>query len=145
MRSATAALWEKQDRHHGDRRRLFRAVETATNASTDLGLPDEGFDLLISLYAGLVSEHCTRHLRIGGQLLVNPSHGDAARASIDPRYELTGVILSRSHDYVVSNSALDTYLVPRRPTEVTVDLIKKTGRGIVYTKSPFAYMFTRID
>lgn len=48
-----------------------------------LGLDDESFDLLISLYAGFVSEHCTRYLRIGGHLLVNPSHGDAAMASID--------------------------------------------------------------
>lgn len=52
--------------------------------------PDESFDLLVSLYAGFISEHCTQHLRVGGTLLVNPSHGDAAMASIDPRYELRG-------------------------------------------------------
>ncbi|TFH20289.1 MAG: hypothetical protein E4H05_02675 [Acidimicrobiales bacterium] len=41
-----------------------------------LDLHDGEFDLLISLYAGFVSEACTRYLRIGGTLLVNPSHGD---------------------------------------------------------------------
>ena len=45
-----------------------------------LSLHDGEFDLLISLYAGFVSEACTRHLRVGGTLLVNPSHGDAAMA-----------------------------------------------------------------
>ena len=54
--------------------------------TTDLGLPDAHLDLLISLYAGFVSEACTRYLRPGGWLLANPSHGDVAIASIDPRY-----------------------------------------------------------
>ena len=40
--------------------------------TTDLGLSVAQFDLLISLYAGFVSEPCTRHLRPGGWLLVNP-------------------------------------------------------------------------
>lgn len=44
-----------------------------------LAIPDGGFDLLISMYAGFVSESCTRYLRVGGTLLVNPSHGDAAK------------------------------------------------------------------
>ncbi len=36
-----------------------------------LDLDDSEFDLLISLYAGFVSEACTRHLRVGGTLLVD--------------------------------------------------------------------------
>ena len=70
-----------------------------------LGLDDGGFDLLISMYAGFISEHCTRYLRVGGTLLVNPSHGDAAMASIDPRYRLTGVVTSRSGGYSVTARA----------------------------------------
>lgn len=38
-----------------------------------LTLPERHYDLLISPYAGFVSEHCTRHLRPGGLLLVNPA------------------------------------------------------------------------
>ncbi len=109
-----------------------------------LDLPDEHFDLLVSLYAGFVSEHCTRHLRIGGTLLVNPSHGDTAMASIDPRYELAGIVTSRHGEYQVSNSDLDTYLIPKKPQSITVDGLHEAGRGIGYTKSPFAYLFTRI-
>ena len=72
---------------------------------TDLLDLDEGeFDLLISLYAGFVSDACTCHLRVGGTLLVNPSHGDAAMASIDPRYRLHAVVTSRSGNYAVADS-----------------------------------------
>lgn len=112
----------------------------------DIGLAPESFDLLVSLYAGFVSEYCTSYLRIGGTLLVNPSHGDVAMASIDSRYALSGVVASRSGQYRVVTSDLDGYLVPKRPQPLplTVDLLHHLGRGIAYTKSPFAYLFTRI-
>ena len=109
-----------------------------------LDLDDGEFDLLISLYAGFISEHCTRYLRVGGTLLVNPSHGDAAMASIDPRYRLTGVVTARSGRYSVSTRELDTYLVPKREVEVTRESLHASGRGVGYTKSPFAYLFERV-
>jgi len=108
-----------------------------------LGMPDEGFDLLISLYAGFVSEHCTRYLRLGGTLLVNPSHGDAAMASIDNRYRLRDVVRHRNGQYSVGGDDLHAHLVPKKPTEVTVELLHRTQRGIGYTTSPFAYLFER--
>jgi hypothetical protein len=74
-------------------------------------------------------------------LLVNPSHGDAAIASLDPRYRLVGVVQSRSGDYSVSDRNLDGYLIPKRDIEVSRDLIHEVGRGIGYTRSPFAYVF----
>lgn len=108
-----------------------------------LDLPDEQFDLLVSLYAGFISEHCTQHLEIGGSLLVNPSHGDAAMASIDPRYQLTGVVISGSGNYRVDTTDLDAYLIPKKPQSITADILHETCRGIGYTKSAFAYLFTR--
>jgi hypothetical protein len=110
-----------------------------------LDLPEEHFDLLVSLYAGFISEHCTQHLKIGGTLLVNPSHGDAAMASIDPRYVLAGVIKSSSGDYRVDTKDLDTYLIPKKPQAITAETLHQSGRGIGYTKSPFAYLFTRTE
>ncbi len=111
----------------------------------DLGLAEGSYDLLLSLYAGFVSEHCTRYLRVGGSLLVNPSHGDAAMASIDDRLQLTAVLLSRSGDYSMSRADLDTYLLPKRSVEVTRESLRRSGRGIAYTRSPFAYLFQRVE
>lgn len=110
----------------------------------DLDLAEDSFDLLVSLYSGFVSEHCTRHLRIGGSLLVNPSHGDAAMASLDPRYRLRGVVEVRSGRYSVRTSDLAAHLVPKRDVEVTAELLHQTGRGVPYTTSPFAYLFERV-
>lgn len=203
----TRRLWEKQDRHVGDRFRLFSTVATAVEAqrvlypgsyvdvapsfvwpdvvyvdvdrragqffadtagvdellvehgvdptsrsirfveadySEPLDLADGQFDLLVSLYAGFVSEACTRYLRIGGTLLVNPSHGDAAMASIDPRYRLRGVVTSGSGEYRVIESGLDEYLVPKSDAEVTTESLHASGRGVAYAKPAFAYLFERV-
>ncbi len=110
---------------------------------TELPEPHESFDLLVSLYAGFISEHCTDYLRVGGTLLVNPSHGDAAMASIDPRYELAGVVDSREGNYRVRTDALDDYLIPKNDQAITVDSLHSSGRGIAYTRPAFAYLFTR--
>ncbi|HKJ54773.1 MAG TPA: hypothetical protein VJ978_02190 [Nitriliruptoraceae bacterium] len=112
--------------------------------TTPLDLPEGHFDLLISVYAGFVSEHCTQHLRVGGTLLVNSSHGDAAMAGLDPRLELAAVVTSRAGAHRVDASDLDRWMVARKDVEVSADLLHETGRGIAYTRSPFAYLFTRV-
>lgn len=106
-----------------------------------LALPERHYDLLISLYAGFVSEHCTGHLRPGGLLLVNPSHGDTAMAGLDPRYRLVAAVTSRGGQYAVRQDDLDTYLVPKRDTVATRESLHATNRGIAYTRPAFAYVF----
>lgn len=208
MKERTRRLWAQQNRHDGDRHRLFGTVARAVSASrviypgsyvdiapsfvcddvtyididrrsaqffddsagvneliddhrqdghaaawrfiradytSDLPIPADHGDLLVSLYAGFVSEHCTTYLRRGGHLLVNSSHGDAAMASIDPKYRLAGVIKSRGGSYTVTDRGLDGYLIPKRPVAVTAEGLHLSGRGIGYTKPAFAYLFQRID
>lgn len=173
MKELTRRLWEEQDRHPGDRLRLFGTVGDFTGDAsvlypgsfvdlapsfvfdsvtyvdndrraarffadtvgvdeiisthrgnpgkavwrfipvdyrTELDVADRSVGLLVSLSAGFVSEHCTRYLRPGGWLLVNPSHGDAAMASIDLRYRLAAVINARSGRYTVTERDLDSRL-----------------------------------
>jgi len=90
-----------------------------------------------------VSEHCTRYLKVGGTLLVNDSHGDASMASIDERYEFTGVITSRDSHYRFGAATLGGYFIPKRDEPITVERVRDLGRTIGYTKSAFAYLFTR--
>ena len=112
--------------------------------TTDLPVADESIDLLISLYAGFISEYCTRYVRIGGHLLVNSSHGDAAMASIDPRWRLAAVVNRRDDRYHVSTERLDDYLIPKRGTPPTHDELHQLGRGIAYTRTAAAYLFQKI-
>ncbi|MDJ0952839.1 MAG: hypothetical protein QNJ81_04105 [Acidimicrobiia bacterium] len=109
----------------------------------ELPLEDGSFDLLVSLYAGFVSEACSRYLAVGGFLLANTSHGDVALASIDRRYELVAVLNRRSAQYRVVTDDLDAYLTPKKPTEITKAMLHARGRGIAYAKSAAAYLFRR--
>lgn len=204
--SKTQALWAQQDRHSGDRWRLFLAISKAVPAQTvlypgsyvdlapsfvfpdvtyadidkranaffadrdelnkiiaghdadpdtrklqfihadynDLDLPEQSVDLLVSLYAGFITEPCTRFLRVGGTLLVNPSHGDAAIASIDERYELSAAVMSRDGGYRITTQNLDRFLVPKKPAPISRETIHASGRGIGYTHPAFAYLFRRV-
>ena len=112
--------------------------------TADLGIAGD-YELLVSLYAGFVSEHCTRNLQVGGMLLANPSHGDVAMASIDPRYELAGVVTSVSGNYRVRTEGLDGYLIPKAPVDLSPEMLHERGRGVAYTKSPYAYLFRRVQ
>jgi hypothetical protein len=125
----------------GRRREVTFLAEDYRN---DLGLDEQSFDLLVSLYAGFISEHCTRYLRVGGRLLANSSHGDAAMASLDSRYRLAAVVTSSNGDYRTTTKDLDSYLIPKKPPAPTVESLHEMGRGVAYTKSPFAYVFERV-
>lgn len=108
-----------------------------------LAVDDGSVQLLVSLYAGFVSEHCTRYIAGGGWLLANDSHGDASMALLDSGYELASVITSEGGDYRVRTDALDTYRVPKKGNPPTIDELHETNRGVAFTKSAFAYLLRK--
>lgn len=108
---------------------------------TALSIADGSVQLLISLFAGFVSAHCTRYLAPGGHLLVNDSHGDASMASLDPVMALVGVLLEGEDGYHVSTEELGTYLLPSRGSGPSRASLHQDGRGPNYTRKPFAYLF----
>lgn len=108
----------------------------------DLGFEPESFDLLISMSAGLVSEACRPYLRIGGTLLVNPSHGDAEMARHDASLTLTGVVQRRAGAYV-ARTDVDGFMLPMDVASATAEHVRSSGRGVPYTRSAVAYLFTR--
>jgi hypothetical protein len=105
--------------------------------------PRRDFDLLISQYAGFVSQYCKGYLKAGGLLLVNNSHSDASMASIDASYKLIGVLNRRGDKYTLSEENLDSFFIPKRAIRITKEYLEQTGRGIGYTKSPASYLFSK--
>ena len=109
--------------------------------TTALPLPAAGFDLLISLFAGPVWDHCRQLLSPSGLFLANTSHGDASLAALDPSLKLVAAVHHRGDKYRLDTSALETYLEPKKPGSADPDLIRSQGRGISYTRTAFAYLF----
>ncbi len=126
------------------RTRAGAGVEVAFHAADytrPLPLPDGSMDLLISLFAGPVWEHCRRYLRPGGWLLANTSHGDASLAALDPAVRLVAAAQHRDDHYRLDTDRLEEYLIPKRPDAADASRIRRSGRGIAYTRTAFAYLF----
>jgi len=105
---------------------------------------EEGFDLLISQYAGFVGQDCKRYLKRGGLLLANNSHGDAGLAALDEDYELIAVFFLRDGKYQISEANLDAYFIPKAKISVTKKYLLELQKGIGYQKSASAYLFRKV-
>jgi hypothetical protein len=110
----------------------------------DFGEQEESFDLLISQYAGFISQACKKYLKKGGVLVTNNSHGDASMAFLDPDYEFIAVYNRKSDDkYTMSEKNLDSYFIPKKQVKVTKPYLEKIQRGIGYTKTASGYIFKK--
>ncbi len=98
-------------------------------------------DLMVSLFAGPVSEHCRPYLRPGGLLLANTSHGDAWLAALGPHFRLVAAVQHRADRYRLETGDLAGHLEPRRPRDVDAASIRRSGRGVAAVRSAFAYVF----
>ena len=112
--------------------------------TTPMPLPEAGFDLLVSLFAGLVWDACQQYLAPDGLLLANTSHGDASVAALDPRLRLVAAVHHREQRYRLDREDLSAYLIAKKPAAADAELIRASGRGIAYTRSAFAYVFRRV-
>ena len=117
----------------------------AMDFNNDLGMNEQSFDLLISQYAGFVSQHCKRYLKIGGLLLVNNSHGDASMASIDNDYEFIAVVNKSKGKHRLAEKNLEHYFIPKSTVKITREYLEKIQKGIGYTNSASDYVFKRIN
>lgn len=116
----------------------------AADYTRPLDVPEASADLLVSLFAGPVWEHCHHYLRPGGWLLANSSHGDASLAALDPALSLVAVAHQRDGRFMLTSDRLSEFLVPRRPEQADAGRIRSSGRGIAYTRTAFAYLFQRL-
>lgn len=102
------------------------------------------FDLLISQYAGFVSQDCKKYLKTGGILLANNSHADAGLAFLDPNYELIAVINNNNSKWTIKETGLQEYFIPKKGHHPPKSELLKTMRGVGYKKTASNYIFKKI-
>ncbi|KGK99740.1 hypothetical protein LI82_00555 [Methanococcoides methylutens] len=141
QRSLVADLISKKKTYCTDA--VFKFI--SSDYSKPLDLKENSFDLLISQYAGFVSQECKKYLKIDGILLANNSHGDAGIAFIDDDYELIAAVYVKSGKYHITNRDLGSYFFPKKQIPVTKEYLKELGKGIGYTKTANSYIFRRIS
>lgn len=104
----------------------------------------ESFDLLISLYSGLISKHCKKYLKKSGILIVNNSHGDATLAFLDKSFKMIGVTKRYRNHFKISERCLSTYFKTKSGKPIDMEKIKKNMRGPGFTKIAYAYIFKKV-
>lgn len=107
-------------------------------------LEEESFDLMISQYAGFISQSCKKYLKIGGVLLVNNSHADAGLAHLDDDYQLIGVANHTKDKWRISEEELDEYFVPKKGAHPSKKSLLATMKGVGYAKTASNYIFRRV-
>lgn len=112
--------------------------------SLPLEIKENSFDLLISQWAGPISQACKQYLKRDGILLANNSHADAGIAFLDPDYALVCVVHSRNGKYTFSSENLDAYFIPKKDRNATLKQLTDLGKGISYTKKANSYIFRKI-
>jgi hypothetical protein len=113
-------------------------------------IEDGSVELLVSQYAGFVSEACKRYLCHGGYLIANNSHGDAGLAWCDPDFRLVAVVDRRGDRWSLRTGSLEDYFIPKssdvpREADRLADRIRDLGRGIGYTKTASDYVFEKVS
>lgn len=101
-------------------------------------------ELLISQYAGFVSQDCKKYLKSGGILLVNNSHADAGLAFLDPDYELIAVVNHYNGKWAIKETDLNEYFIPKKGIHPPKTILLDTMRGVGYKKTASNYIFRKI-
>lgn len=102
------------------------------------------YDLLISQYAGFVSQECKDYLKSGGLLLVNNSHADAGLAFLDADYELSAVLNCNKGKWSLKEANLEEYFIPKKGAHPPKAELLSTMKGIGYKKAAPNYIFRKI-
>lgn len=107
-------------------------------------LAENSFDLLLSLYAGGISQACKPYLKTGELLLSNDHQDDAAQAARDPDFRLVGVVNARQETYSILETDLDGYFIPEDTAKTRAAYRRSSAAPKRYTRSAAAYMFCKI-
>lgn len=100
----------------------------------------EQVDLIISQFAGFVGQATKAHLKDGGILLCNDSHGDATLAYCDSDFEFIGVVNIQN---MVEIENLEQYFKFARSRDIDVDKVRSTMKGPNYKYKAGNYIFRK--
>ena len=131
-----------QNRIYGPQTPEVRFVHGDFNS--DLPLPQNSFDLVISLYSGPSLEAALRYLAPNGVLLTNNSHADSSLAIVSDSLRPLGAILHRSGSYSITTETIDEYFQFKSPSKVSQEYLMTQGRGAALVRPSFAQLFVKV-
>jgi len=78
-------------------------------------------------------------------LLANNSHADAGFAYLDPDYQIDAIVSYAKEIFSISDNDLETCFIPKNDQPIAIDTLMKSGKGIGYSKTAYAYIFRKMQ
>lgn len=97
-------------------------------------------DLIISQYAGFVSQATKQYLKGGGILLTNDSHGDATLARFDKDFEFIGIVDNKNK---IQSKNLEQYFILPKERSINFEKVKEKMKGPKYKLVAENYLFRK--
>jgi len=107
-----------------------------------LPLEEQSFDLLLALFAGVISSVCKPYLKTGGLLVTNNSQGDAQQAANDPDFQLMAVVRYQKKNYMLVKENPELILAAAN-RDKTKHYLKQTSCGVQYTEEEDYFVFQK--
>lgn len=111
--------------------------------NSELPLPLNSFDLVISLYSGPSLEAALRYLSPNGVFLTNNSHADSSLAIVSDVFKPLAVVLHDSGQYSVKTDDIDEHFSFKSVVAPSKTSLISSGKGAPVVKPNFAHLFLR--
>lgn len=107
-----------------------------------LSVKENGFDLIIALFASGITSSCIRYLKKGGLLLTNNHHNDAIDAIENNKLIPTSLILKSKRRYTILKANEESFLDSIKKS--TNNLLNNNPRGgLQYQENETFYLFQK--
>lgn len=133
-------------RQYIDRNKLYKRSAyvrfIAQDYTEKLDLRAGQFDLLLSLFAGNVSQSCKRYLKAGGILVTNNFQGDARQAAADHEFQMIAVVSYQAKKYSLLQDPVVERFMPGRAKRKPYT--RQVSRGIEYVEDEDYFVFRKV-
>lgn len=111
----------------------------------ELPLRENNYDLLLSIYAGGVTESCRKYIKTGGIILSNNHQNDALQALNDSYVRLEALIRRKGKKYHIENCTDEKMLKGPQGHSRTLKGMKNSNSGMEYVDNEYYFVFRKIN
>ena len=109
-----------------------------------LSVRENNFDLLLSIYAGGITESCKKYIKHGGIIVSNNHHDDAQQALKDSSFRLEALIRRKGKKYHVENGTGEEMIKVLQEHNMPLRYMKNSSSGLKYVDNEYYFVFRKI-
>ncbi len=109
-----------------------------------LSVRENNFDLLLSIYAGGITESCKKYIKPGGIIVSNNHHNDAQQALKDSSFRLEALIRRKGKKYHMENGTGEEMFKVLQEHSMPLRYMKNSSSGMKYVDNEYYFVFRKI-